>query len=93
MASVGTVAPPANAGCHGHSESPRPSQPDRGRDCAHCQVAVASSPGEPTLSPPPSTSRPIVADQVSMSRGAPTPRRASRPPARTILLEKHVLLL
>jgi len=30
---------------------------------------------------------------VPAVRGAPTPRRASRPPARTILLAKRVLLL
>jgi len=99
IAPMGAMAPAARGGCHGHSEAPRPSRPDRVRDCAHCQVAVASSPGQQTLSPPASTSRPIVAGQVSMSsrvpavRGAPTPRRASRPPARTILLAKRVLLL
>src|SRR5262249_32081008 len=92
-------SPAASAGCHGHSEAPRPSQPDRGRDCAHCQLAVAPSPGQPPLPPPPPTSGPIAAGQVSMSsgppavRGAPIGRRASRPPARTILLAKSVLLL
>ena len=93
------VAPPASAGCHGHSQAPRPFQPERGRDCAHCQVAVASSPGQQILSPPPPASRPLAVSQVSMSSGAPAvcgaplARRASHPPARTILLAKRVLLL
>ena len=97
--STAASAPAQSARCHGHSHAPRPSQPDRGRDCAHCQVAGASSPGQQTLSPPPPTSRLLAAGQVSLSSGTPavrrTPmaRRASRPPARTILLAKRVLLL
>jgi hypothetical protein len=94
-----TGAPAASPGCHGHPDAPAPRLPERGRDCAHCQVAVAAAPVQHASSPPATTSRPLAPGKTSIALGAPAarvapaPRRASRPPARGILLEKHVLIV
>jgi hypothetical protein len=94
-----TGAPAAGARCHAHPDAPAPRLPAQGRDCAHCQVAVTSAPAQHATSPPATTSRPLVPGKTSIALGVPTarvapaPRRASRPPARAILLEKHVLIV
>jgi hypothetical protein len=93
-----TGSPAASAGCHGHPDAPAPHRREQGRDCAHCQVAVTSAPAQ-HASPPTTTSRPLtpgnrsIALGVPAARVVPAPRRASRPPARAILLEKHVLIV
>ena len=94
-----TAAPVAHAGCHGGAEAPRAPAPDHGRDCGRCQVAVAAAPGQQTLSSPPAASRMLAVGEVFAASGLLvahadwTPHRATRPPPRRILLEKHVLLL
>ena len=62
-------------------------------------MAVASAPGQQTLSPPPAASRMLAVGEFVTPFGIPVahpdraPQRATHPPPRTILLEKHVLLL
>jgi len=99
LCAAATAAPVAHAGCHGGAEAPRAPARGHGRDCGRCQVAVASAPGQQTLSPPPAASRMLAVAEFVTPSGLPAahpdwaPQRATRPPPRTILLEKHVLLL
>jgi len=61
-------------------------------------VAVASAPAPQASSPPATTSR-SLAGETFLAPGAPAagiavrPQRPTRPPARAILLEKHILIL
>jgi hypothetical protein len=99
VCAAATVGAAGHAGCHGNSEAPRAPAPEHCRDCGRCQVAIAAAPGQQTLSPPPVASRMVAAGVVLAAPVLPVGRavrashRATRPPARAVLLQKHVLLL